>query len=403
MKKVLLVIFVFIIQRGFSQELDNYYVDLTPPDLSAFQLLGNSTNDVARPSSLKELTTGIMAFNNKGKIAPGVAMEWSPGYTFGGSNPGIANYRKYYALYAFQLTGATSADTQNTACAFGLKWTPLNKADAILDTSLGNAIVNALNNDMSITLALRTNFIISLTRYIKTDLKISDPATQLSIINALDFPTNLAQAPDKDKYAVKQILDSLKATFPDDRLNYFVDRYNAIAFVLRNNQSKLDEKVDSIKNHWSDTKWNAAVITINTGIRSASPDGRWSKLQNEKFVASANAAYPLGKVAQNIWQWKYNYYLNNDSLNRCENYLGTRILLGNEFTRFSVEGLYTNYVGKGTSDERLKVAVGLEFKISEGLWFEIAGGIDQSLRTGSKPVNIASGNFKYALQKKRRF
>jgi hypothetical protein len=409
MKKVFFIFSVLVSLKTFSQQsdktsLDDYYIDFAAPDLSAFQLLGNSPNNVARPSSLKELTTGIMAFNNKGKIAPGVAMEWSPAYSLCGRQSSIADYRANYLLYAIQLTGATLMDSVNTACAWGFKWTPVNKADIILDSNFGTALVKFLENNMDAYTPLISQFDSDLRNYLKNDVKLHDDSLATAC-NVLGFPDKRATAKEKDKYDVKHLFDSLGVAIPDDRISYFVGRYNAIVASLQNNKSKLEEEIIKMKDVWLNGHWNSPVVTINVGIRSASPDGRWSKLQNQKFVGAINAAYPLGKVAQNIWQAKYNYYVAGDSVNLSESYLGTRLLIGNQSTRFSIEGLYTNYVGKTShsSDEKLKVTVGLEFKLGDGLWFEVAGGLDQSIRTGSKPTSIASGNFKYALQKKRRF
>ncbi|CAN5314320.1 hypothetical protein BH10BAC1_BH10BAC1_14950 [soil metagenome] len=387
--------------------LDDYYIDFTPPDLSAFQLLGTSQNEVARPSSLKELTTGIMAFNNKGEIAPGVALEWSPGYTISGRQPNISDYRTNYLLYAIQITGATASDSTGTNAAFGLKWTPVNKTDIINDKLFGKQIMIALNKRLGKLLSQSDSLQDELTQYIAKKLNIKreiDPEKYLLVMNL--FPSGInSESQEINKQFVKSALDSMNIKFPDKDLDYFVKFYNQIILGNRTDSEELAATLKSIKEKWLQDHWNSSVFLLSAGLKMNSTDSRWDGLKSQKIVGCINYAYPLGKVAQNIWQIKNNYYVSGDTINKNEFYVGTRLLIGNQSTRFSIEGSYNNYTSKISSrnDERLKVTVGLEFKLSDGLWFEIAGGIDQSVKTGSKPVSIGSGNFKYALQKKRRF
>lgn len=409
MKKLLILILIFCIQKSFAQNdtnaIDNYYIDFSPPDLSAFQLLGNSSSEISRPSSLKELTTGIMAFNNKGSIAPGVALEWSPGYTIKGRNPNLFDYRKKYKWYAIQVTAATASDSTGTNTAFGLKWTPINNGDILRDKLFGKQIQIALNNSDD---SLRITVIRlqkELGAYLINDLKIprEDPR-YLTTLNL--FPIGIVSTLSKiNKATIKPLVMDSIPTFSEKELDYFINFYNEIVDFSQKTLHDIETKIKSIKDKWLQEHWNSSVFLLSAGIKMNSPDSRWDGLKGQKIVACINYAYPLGKVAQNIWQVKNNYYVSGDTINKNEFYVGTRLLIGNQSTRFSIEGSYNNYTSKISSrnDEKLKVTVGLEFKLSDGLWFEIAGGIDQSVKTGSKPTSIGSGNFKYALQKKRRF
>lgn len=403
---IFLLLSFSIVAQQDTAALDDYYIDFTPPDLSAFQLLGTSQNEVARPSSLKELTTGIMAFNNKGVIAPGVALEWSPGYTISGRQPNISDYRKNYLLYAIQITGATASDSTGTNAALGLKWTPVNKADIINDKLFGKQIISLLSKGTGSLLAQIDSLQTELGSYMVNNLKIlttSDPR-YLTIMN--QFPSEIdSNSPEINKQTVKAALTSSNIQFPDKELDYFVNFYNQIIVAHKSNLVDLTKALKATKEKWLQEHWNSSVFLLSAGLKMNSPDSRWDGLKSQKIVGCINYAYPLGKVAQNIWQVKNNYYVSGDTINKNEFYVGTRLLIGNQSTRFSIEGSYNNYTSKISSrnDEKLKVTVGLEFKLSDGLWFEIAGGIDQSVKTGSKPTSIGSGNFKYALQKKRRF
>lgn len=396
-----------IFAQSDTTELDDYYIDFSPPDLSAFQLLGTSPNEVARPSSLKELTTGIMASNNKGVIAPGVALEWSPGYTISGRQPNISDYRKNYLLYAIQITGATASDSTGTNAAFGLKWTPINKTDIINDKLFGKQIIIALNKKLGTLSSQSDSLQTELENYIAKHFNIlreTDPQKYLSVMNL--FPSGIdSKSPEIDKQTVRAAFTSMNIQFPDKDLEYFINFYNQIIVANRKDVEKLTTTLKAIKDKWLEEHWNSSVFLLSAGLKMNSSNGRWDGLKGQKLVACINYAFPLGKIAQNIWQAKNNYYVSGDSINKNEFYLGTRLLIGNQATRFSVEGSYNNYTSKISSknDERLKVTVGLEFKLADGLWFEIAGGIDQSVKTESKPISVGSGNFKYALQKKRRF
>src|SRR5688500_8755389 len=62
----------------------NFTLDLTPPDLSAFDLLGINPTEVTRPGTVRELAAALAnGISSSGQITPGLALEWAPGQTFG--------------------------------------------------------------------------------------------------------------------------------------------------------------------------------------------------------------------------------------------------------------------------------------------------------------------------------
>ncbi len=59
--------------------IDDYYVDYSVPDITAFSILGVNTNDVVRPGNVKEFAAGVVNYiSENGNLKPGLAIELAP-------------------------------------------------------------------------------------------------------------------------------------------------------------------------------------------------------------------------------------------------------------------------------------------------------------------------------------
>ena len=133
-------------QDSSLKNIDDFYMDLSVSDLSAFQMLSVNPSQVLKPSSAKEFAIGFSGLDSSGKIKPGFALSWSPFQTFNKTAKSVADYRKnYYWKYAFQLTSATNSDSTGSNLAFGINWVPIDNSNILLHSEVAgmmNGIIN---------------------------------------------------------------------------------------------------------------------------------------------------------------------------------------------------------------------------------------------------------------------
>ena len=59
--------------------IDDYYVDFSVPDITAFSILDVNPNDVVRPGNVKEFAAGVVNYvSENGNLKPGLAIELAP-------------------------------------------------------------------------------------------------------------------------------------------------------------------------------------------------------------------------------------------------------------------------------------------------------------------------------------
>lgn len=422
-----LVCLMLISFKGFGQDndkprtLDDFYIDFATPDISAFQLLGKTPNDISRPGNIKELAASTFAFNNKGFINPGLGIDWSPGYTLG-SNSSVRDYRKYYLLNALQITAGTLNDSLGSNLAFGLKWTPINKMDLLLSKSYGETMINQLDDLAGSIGDAKNEFKTNLGKYITETFGFSTTVEPLKFIlysNFIDsdFEPNLTadidsigdEARKKFKNKINELQeDEIEKKFKksEKKFNTLIKLYVKYMAKRQSVLIKSGKEILAIKKNFLVRNWNAQMLQFSGGFTLLSTTGRWENLSYQKFVGIVTFANPLTKYGQLLLQVKYNHTLEGNSPFKSEFKASTRVLIGNQENRFSLEGSYGNNKAQmeGIKDDnRLRTTLGFEFKINDGLWFEIAAGLEQSLDNNSNATPIGLGNFKYALQKNRRF
>ena len=66
-------------QNRDSISIDDYYVDYSVPDITAFSILDVNPNDVVRPGNVKEFAAGVINYvSENGNLKPGLAIEIAP-------------------------------------------------------------------------------------------------------------------------------------------------------------------------------------------------------------------------------------------------------------------------------------------------------------------------------------
>jgi hypothetical protein len=163
--------------------------------------------------------------------------------------------------------------------------------------------------------------------------------------------------------------------------------------------------------------WNAPLLQIGTGYVWRSPDHSWNALAGESFHGFLRAATRPGKSwgelaqhAQVVGNLQYVHHA-LDSL-RQQVLVGVRVLVGNERIRLSAESswkyqAYREREGKTHAADVVKrYTVGVETRVADNLWLEIAIGRTNASPTGpigDKAGMLALADLKYGFRSRRRF
>ena len=128
--------------------IDDYYVDFSVPDITAFSILDVNPNDVVRPGNVKEFAAGVVNYvSENGNLKPGLAIELAPYRLLARSKKRVATtWQRNKSLKNLQLSVATAqGDSTNLLVAWGVNWTPIDKTDPVGDKGLQNYFANYLS------------------------------------------------------------------------------------------------------------------------------------------------------------------------------------------------------------------------------------------------------------------
>lgn len=407
-----------------KNKLSDYYIDFSIPDLGAFTLLNTKPDYIITPGSTKEFSASIMSVITSGyTITPGLAFDWSPGYTFIKSySP--ATYRSNAMFRNLQLTAGTVADSGGTRVAVGLRWTFIDKTDPLMDPALSDKLESlnrqcfldnsrAENNFLlaitafldSITTGYNIPSTFNLTEAVKT---ILNPSREIALRETTD--NNFAHCIDTITIIFKQAgKKDLLSHEEKDALYRFCEQFSKIETLGEVYRLKNQADFANAKKDWMKENWNATIMSFGMGWTGNSPNNKWSKLSIQTLKAYLNGQFKAGKKSQIIGMLTFTMPqsgLNLDSTITSQAFAAARFLTGNERNRFSVDLGYGYYFAKASSfnKQTLNIAIGGEIKLGEGIFFEVAAGFNGQPSDFFSNSNIlALGGLKYALHPKQRF
>lgn len=415
MKKtyILFVIIIIITSKLFGQEksIDDYYVDFAIPDISAATLLGISPNNVSRPGDVKEIGIQLLnTFNQEGKIVQGLAVEWSPLTTL---NKNLEQYSRYYLLNKIQISLATAKQSKGngTDLAFGLKWTPIDEADPYNNKELLNDLEKILSFETGNEI-LKNVFYQDLKDYCTGAFNYD---FYKEIRNKFFLYTQYKKKGDipNENFLIKQVIDYLKEKKPDctndeiANLTYYSRRFvmNLYEILSNDTYKKIENLIGKRKEKFLKDHWNAKSFQLSFGLISTSDSSTIRTLKMKRFGSFMGYTQNINTWGQVLFQFQYYKSWSDNDEYKNKFSIGSRVLCGTGTFRGSLEGLfaYTEKANSTDINRNIRTTLGLEFKMTDGLWLETAIGLETPVSGFKNSTLLSLANVKYTFAKKRRY
>ena len=439
---LLLVLLGPVPEAGAQDEptLSDYYVDFSVPDLPALGSLGFGSNSVTRPGTLKELSTSLLTLSDgTNAITPAVGIAWSPARTFAADSVDHQRERWYRRL---SLSFGTITANGQSRVGAGARFVFVDRADPLRSYQSGLGHVGSFDTRLRQIYrdaSERNRQAVSFSRQVDplmaelaarmchlhrftTDGNCNEAEIRAELMGPWeirlppDLPTTFGQVLRFERTLNAVAAKRAPSTFEGgeengqrivsehlrDRIYYFAGLY--IETALRLPALKLEE-VQALKQQWEESHWNAFVLSVDGGYVMVSPDSSWRRLRSEKMALAIAAALPAGPHGQVVIELEGLMALDDTMSERSHVSLGGRVLLGSSSKRFSFETVVANvdYRGRQENGWRSRATAGVEFRLTEGLWFEVAAGgerrptIDEDGRS-----MLAFGGLKYAFRREAR-
>lgn len=414
-----------------SRVVDELYHDFSNPDISAYGMLGINPEKVIRPSSPKELVASILNLSAEGKnISPAFALEWSPGQTFSQEriNNSFANlwqsYRNSRPLRQLNVSFATHQDSIGSKVALGISYCFYDHSDPSRDQNyfetialLSKQTLRPLANIVS----LRTDYTTIRVRILGT-LGVALPAA--GVADDADFSLSSGTAVPARAATVAAIAAAAgigpgnpAMTDVEALADAYTKALTAYRTQIANDAEAFSRIIKEQKESFKQQNWNAGILKIGLGNIWNSPDYTWKQLQNHQFTGYLSLAtrFPTSSGwfhthSQFVGLLQFNYNYNDSSTDASQTIAGGRILLGSNKVHGSIEGVYQKNTYKASGDkiaqesvEKLRSTLGIELRMSDGLWLELATGFDgPSTEFWKNAGMIGFANVKYAFKKEAR-
>lgn len=424
---ILIILIAFSSLRAADQEsisADDFYIDFTIPDLSAFSLLNTKPITTSAPGYLKEFAFEVANQSIDADIVPpGLAVQWAPLYRIGDFDyKDMAGYKLRRFLQSIQITAGTLKDKNATNLATGIKIIFFDESDPMLNTifrdSMTDLLMAAYNPYIQ---SEKVRFLNKEVQPFINLLKKLYPDQDERIDNILssEFQTDVINVSPSLFNKIKDALIKIDSNFKEkadyvEKLETLVKNYTKlIDYAIKNtNRFDFQDSVRKLRAQFEQNNWNKLGLSFTAGSIFSAADHTWENLNFDKLSWVVNFMLPSTLIWNNsngfgaalITYAQHNIY-SEPGLDRQRYDLsfGARLLLGKSQNRFSVDYLYTYFNRIDLPNEfGTKISIGYEFKIHEGVWLELILGIDKNSDM-SKSKIITCTNFKYAIGSKPRF
>ncbi len=414
-----------------EKAVDALYHDFSNPDVTAFGLLGVNPNKINRPTTTKEFASSILEVGSAGKtIPPGIAVEWAPGMTFCNKflypkKDGLKSYQEYIKDRFWRqmlLSFATIQDSTGAKVALGLNLCIYDHTDAQYNEMYFRNLINLIRINLSPIQGytdIAKNFGTK-----RNDLfekwNIGDQET---IMATDDFNDKLPSDIDSFRIVLKQrIVSSIPDEYKkdpkvDELINFYISSRQAKETAEAKDNATVIKLIAQQKSQFKKEHWNDGLLKIGAGNIWNSTDFTWKQLQAQKFSSfiswcgRINDHGFLQKHMQFVSLFQYNYDYNDSSTDAGQFAAGGRVLLGSYKVHGSFELAYqkNTYKALGNetareSQERYRSTLGIEFRMNDGLWIELATGIDGPPKEFLRKAGMLTfANVKYTFKKENRF
>lgn len=433
-----------------GKNIDEYYMDFSPTEVSAFSILDVKPSKIDRPGTVKELVIGVSnAVNESGSISPGFAIEWAPMMTFSKDANAWIDPSVLSSWRELQFSFATTSDSQSANIGLGAKWTLIDQSNPIKNPEWVSSFRGAFDSIVAsshgshIWLAERKKFQNSLVVFFKKDLKFSDPdflvvlkRFDIGRAEYVDSLRSLLSSEDRIQDSSKLVLiigNAVKSDFVAQNLHALysankdsIDRKCEVFTRLVLSAPQKEHFVDAYKKYilkkkeeFKQQHWNALSVSMSSAIAYQSRTKKLKDIDKRVWAAILNTSIPLwfkntapkiglGAFLRNhsqlILQARSQMFFLPDSGDYNEFSVGGRLLLGNEEKRGSAEFAYVLKEDNDgdIKDNSLQFSLGADTKISDNLWLEFAIG---GKTTGTIESLSFSPNFgfKYSFGNESRF
>jgi hypothetical protein len=425
-------------QNRDGVSIDDYYVDYSVPDITAFSILGVNTNEVVRPGNVKEFAAGVVNYiSENGNLKPGLAIELAPYRLLAKSKKLVPAWRRNKSLKNLQISIATAqGDSTNLIAAWGLNWTPVDKTDPVEDKGLQNFFakyISALGQG-EFSKSLTEQRKIHLTDVNKVLINLNgEQRKRILDLFDMDYRERLNRYGEDSASYVANMRDTVMAQLAEIRFQPDTTQTKKILTLISQNAAltfnedrteadftnRFAEEVKKQKQIFIEENWNRLVVQFKAGAKYSAAEGTLNDLSILNYrvfgglagrvpgFAKGDAAKSnFAKNSQIVCQANYTSYRDGISSLNWEFSTGGRLLYGKADKRFSGEFQYGKASMKGEIPETLeyiRYTLGGEIKVSEGLWFELAVGGQKFLQGDDATRLVPEFGIKYAIQKKSRF
>jgi hypothetical protein len=391
--------------ESLKEDQRNFTLDLTPPDLSAFALLGINPTEVTRPGTVRELAAALAnGISSSGQITPGLALEWAPGQTFGAATS-LQRYRETALWRRIALSVATVADGPAIRTAAGVRWVLKDDSDPRTNLRLTGEMESelaALHTD-SERRAQTQVITAELINILGPGQEERVGALMLRFFNALPAPNVVAVVPARDAHCrrVKRDIEAGGTTLDDQqasRVCELVDRFiqvlqaeGAARAGLNVAQARLRQRLQRFR----DAAWNADAMELAFGTTGIASDGSWSALQVESLRGYGAMAMGMGAHGQQVMKVDFSRFVSGPD--RWMAVVGLRGLVGTPDGRASFElaGRFAE-----SSPDVVRLAVGGEVRVGAELWLELQVGDDAPASDLDGGRMVFRANLKYGEAQK---
>jgi hypothetical protein len=180
--------------------------------------------------------------------------------------------------------------------------------------------------------------------------------------------------------------------------------------------AKFVKLIAEAKKEFKRKHWNDVILKVGAGNIWTSTANTWAGLQSQKVSGYLSFAFPLWHQKGNfsgqgvvLLQGGHNY---DDNKEMADDFIGgARVVLGSNKVHGSLELVYQSQTYKKTSElsiakdnlETLRSTIGLEIRMNDGLWLELATGISGPSKDFLKNAGmIGIGSVKYTIKKESR-
>jgi len=336
-------------------------VDLSVPESPAFTVLGVTPQTVTHPTTPKEFATSLLnGVDQRGNFQTGLAFDFVPYLTFFGEQTSLSDYRasrvgRFLARtqFSFATTKGATTEDKSARLALGVRLTLFDKGDPRLDRVLDKCYEKALD----------------------------DP--RLDDFDTPPDPETADQKAQRLKSRETILAEVVKPCNDEARKR----NWNATGLIVGAAPSWISETGQTKDFHWNGGGFWTSLAYGFEGVSALKDNSQLvvhlRYRNNEIIPDTVNAGQ----------------FLSQDSL-----FFGglLRLAPGSAAKSiFSVEGNYIrSRLNKGLYDNSTRFSLGLEQRITDGIWFSLALGGQGGRADGqNKPFVLTS--FKWGFDQKK--